>query len=283
MQATYGSDASAWKAAMAREEHSLEEMGAFKEVQLPPGQPTVGLIWVFANQTDAEGAIILGKEKARVVAQGCSQQPGQFDETYAPVAKIASVRILIAWATVQNLNIFQFDCKTAFLHAKIRHPIYACPYPGYVRSHPKSVLKILVALYSLRQSAYEFYTLFLSLLLNLGMIRCEVDHGVFFGRWLSPPDSLVMMPDDGSHLQLYIPLHVDDGLATMNSPSLYQWFIKTLKHRLLIVDLGPCEKFLNILIIRDHPNCKAWLSSHVYVVLRHSFYFYFYFEHLNFT
>ena len=157
-----------------------------------------------------------------MVSQGCSQQLGQFDETYAPVAKMASVRILIAWAMVQNLDIFQFNCKTAFLHAKIRHPIYTCPYPGYVRSHPKLVLKILVALYSLRQSAYEFYTLFLSLLLDLGMIRCEVDHGVFFGRWLSPPDPSVMMPDDGSQLQLYVPLHVDDGLTITKSPSLYQ-------------------------------------------------------------
>jgi hypothetical protein len=79
----------------------------------------VGLIWVFANKTDANSAIISGKKKAQVVAQGFSQWPGQFDETYAPVAKMASVQILIAWATVQDLEIFQFNCKTAFLHAKI--------------------------------------------------------------------------------------------------------------------------------------------------------------------
>ena len=113
------SDAPAWRAAMAREEQSLRDMGAFEEVDLPPGQNTVGLIWVFANKTDANGVIISGKEKARVVAQGFSQRPGQFDETYAPVAKMASVWILIAWAAVQDLEIFQFDCKTAFLHAKL--------------------------------------------------------------------------------------------------------------------------------------------------------------------
>ena len=94
-------------------------MGSFEEVELPRGEKTVGLIWVYAYKTNADGKVILGKEKAWVVAQGFSQRPGQFDETYAPVAKMASVRILVAWATVQNLEIFQFDCKMAFLHAKL--------------------------------------------------------------------------------------------------------------------------------------------------------------------
>jgi len=174
-------DAPAWRAAMAREEQSLKEMGAFEEIDLPPGQNTVGLIWAFANKMDADGVIISRKEKARLVAQGFSQQLGQFDETYAPVAKMASVRILLAWATVQDLEVFQFDCKTAFLHAKIQHSVYTCPYLGYTRLGHGKVLRILVALYGLQQSAYKFYMLFLDLLLELGMIRCEVDHRVFFG------------------------------------------------------------------------------------------------------
>jgi len=258
-------DAPAWRAAMGREEQSLQEMGAFEEVDLPPGQNTVGLIWVFANKTDADGVVIPGKEKARLVAQGFSQRPGQFDETYAPVAKMASVRVLLTWATVQDLEVYQFDCKTAFLHAKLRHSVYARPYPGCTRLGHGKVLRILVALYGLRQSAYEFYMLFLELLLELGMIRCEVDHGVFFGRWVSPPDSSVSMPLDGSPLVLYVPLHVDDGLAVTNSTPLYLWFVQTLKRRLLIVDMGPCKKFLNLLLIRDRARHRAWLSSHVYV------------------
>ena len=94
---------------------------------------------------------------------------------------MVSVRILIAWATVQDLEVYQFDCKTAFLHAKLRHSVYARPYPGCTRLGHRKVLQILVALYGLQQSAHEFYMLFLELLLELGMICCEVDHGVFFG------------------------------------------------------------------------------------------------------
>ena len=58
---------------MGCEEQSLQEMGAFEEVDLPPGQNMVGLIWVFANKMDADGVVIPGKEKARLVAQGFSQ------------------------------------------------------------------------------------------------------------------------------------------------------------------------------------------------------------------
>ena len=259
------SDASIWQAAIDRERQSLQDMGAFEEVHLPPGARTVGLKWVFDRKTDLDGNNIPGKEKARLVAQGFNQRPGQFDETYAPVAKIASVRILLAWAAVRDLEIFQFDCKTAFLHAKIRHPLYARPFPGYPASDPSKVLRILVALYGLRQSAYEFYMLISSLLLGLGMIRCEVDHGIFMGEWTIPPDPTIIMPSDGSPLLLYLPLHVDDGLAITNSPTLYVWFLSVLSKRLKIVDLGPCSKFLNIVILRDRPNSRIWLSSHLYV------------------
>ena len=259
------SDSSVWHSAMDRERQSLSDMGAFEETVLPKGEKTISLKWVYDIKTDAAGVRIPGKEKARLVAQGFNQRPGQYDETYAPVAKMASMRILLAWAAVQDLDIFQFDCKTAFLHAKIRHPLYVRPFPGYPTLTPGLVLRVLVALYGLRQAAYEFYMLILSLLLGLGMVRCEVDHGVFFGKWTSSPDPSVLMPPDGAPLVLFVPLHVDDGLAITNSPSLYAWFLSVLSKRLHIVDLGPCAKFLNILILRDRPNRRLWLSSHVYI------------------
>ena len=167
---------------------------------------------------------------------------------------------MLAWAAVRDLEIFQFDCKTAFLHAKIRHPLFARPFPGYPASDPSKVLRILVALYGLRQAAYEFYILIKSLLESLGMVRCEVDHGIFMGEWSSAPDPSIDMPSDGSPLLLYVPLHVDDGLAITNSHSLYAWFLSSLSKRLQLVDLGPCSKFLNILILRDRPRRQLWLS-----------------------
>jgi hypothetical protein len=126
------------------------------------------------------------------------------------------------------------------------HPIYCRQIPGCPSTDPKKALLALVALYGFRQSGFEFYVLISSLLIDLGMTRCDVDHGIFIAEWASPPDLSVTMPTDGGRLVLYVPLHasVDDGLAITNSRSLYLWFLATLSKRLLIVDLGQCSKFL---------------------------------------
>ena len=92
---------------------------------------------------------------------------------------------------------------------------------------------------------------FLSLILALGMVCCEVNHGIFIGEWTSSPDLSVPMLDDGAPLVLYIPIHVNDGLAITNSQPLYAWFLRTLAQRLHIINLGHCSKFLSILIIHD--------------------------------
>ena len=86
---------------------------------------------------------------------------------------------------------------------------------------------------------------------------------MFIGEWSSPPDPSIVMPSSGP-LVLYVPLHVDDSLGITNSPLLYAWFLKVLLRRLHIIDLGPCSKFLSILIIHDRPQHRIWLSSHVY-------------------
>ena len=105
----------------------------------------------------------------------------------------------------------------------------------------------------------------MSLLLGLGIICCEVDHGIFFGIWTSPLHPSITMPIDGTSLVLYVPLHVDDSLGITNSLPLYKWFLATLSKHLHIVDLGICSKFLSISIICDQPNQCLWLSSHIYI------------------
>jgi len=107
--------------------------------------------------------------------------------------------------------------------------------------------------------------LFFSLLSGLGMARCDVDHGIFFGEWIEPLDSSISMPNNGSPLALIVLIHIDDGLGVTNSIELYLWFIRLLSKTLHIIDLGICSKFLSILIIRDRPNRRLCLSSHLYI------------------
>ena len=105
------------------------------------------------------------------------------------------------------------------------HDIYSHSFPGWTISKPGCILKIVAALYGLRQSAYELYMLFFSLLSGLEMTCCDVDHGVFFGEWNESPDPSVSMPDDGSPLTLVVPIHVDNGLGTVADKQCYDHFM----------------------------------------------------------
>ena len=188
----------------------------------PPGRKAIGVRWVYAYKYNPDGTIIRGKEKARLVTQGFSQRPEDYDETYAPVAKMTSIRLILAFAAVHDLEIMASDVKTAFLHCRLRSDIYCRPIPGQPPlPDPYKVLWILVALYGLRQSAYEFYMLLVRCFQSLGMQRCEVDHAVFYGSWLTPPDPSIPSLPDSTPLFVIVPVHVDDGLIVCNSIPLY--------------------------------------------------------------
>jgi len=135
-------------------------------LHLPSGCKPLDLKSVYAQKTDTDGNNITGKEKARLVAMGFRQRPEDFGETATLVAKMTSVRILLAWAAVQDWHIFQFDCKTAFLHAWLCHDVYCRPFSGWPVSHPKKVLRILAALYGLRLSLVN------GLLRRIPQFRC---------------------------------------------------------------------------------------------------------------
>jgi len=173
-----------------------------------------------------------------LVVQGFSQRPEDYGSTYSPVAKITSICIVLAYAAHNDLEILSFDVKTAFLHAKLSTVIFCKQIPGFPEADPSIVLRLLVTLYGLWQLSYEFYILLHSLMTRLGMMHCEVDHAVFYGRWSTPPDASILMPANRDDLILMVPVHVDNGLSVMNSIPLYTWFITELSKELEVIDLG---------------------------------------------
>jgi Reverse transcriptase (RNA-dependent DNA polymerase) len=164
---------------------------------------------------------IRGKEKARLVAQGFSQRPEDFDETYAPVAKMTSIHIILAFAAVNDLEIMASDIKTAFLHCCLCSDIYCCQISGQPPLPESSkVLHILIALYGLRQLAYKFYMLLVCSFQSLGLQHCEVNH-VFYGTWANPLDPSIPSLSGNVPLFVIIPVYVDDSLIVCNLISLY--------------------------------------------------------------
>ena len=248
---------------MKREFDSLEERNAFERTPLPDGRKAIGVRWTYNYKYHPDGSIIVGKEKARLVAQEFSQRPEDYGETYAPVVKLTSVRIILAFANTFNYEIMSFDVKTAFLHARLPYSIYVKQIPGYPEENPRTVLKLLVALYGLKQSAYEWYKLLSSTFGSLGLLRCEADHAVFIGRWTTPPHLSIPAPSSTIPLTLIIPIHVDDGLAVSNSLPLYKWFVAEMSKKIDFVCLGAVvnSRYLGQHIIRDRPNKTIKISQ----------------------
>jgi hypothetical protein len=256
-------DSAVWLAAMQCEVDSLEKRQAFERTTLPAGRKAIGVRWTYDYKYNPDGSVIKGKEKARLVAQGFSQRPEDFGETYAPVVKLSSVRIILAYANHYDLEIMSFDVKTAFLHARLPYDIYVKQIPGYPEPDATTILRLLVALYGLKQSSYEWHKLLASTLGNLGLVRCEADHAVFLGRWTVPPHASIPLHPSGNPLLLIIPIHVDDGLVVTNSLPLYKWFVLEISKTIEYICLGPVlnTRYLGQRIIRNRNNKTIQLSQ----------------------
>ncbi|GJS88039.1 retrovirus-related pol polyprotein from transposon TNT 1-94 [Tanacetum coccineum] len=126
-------------------------------VPLPYGKITIGSKWVFRNKKDELGTVI--RNKARVVAQGFSQEEGiDYDETFAPVAKMEAIRIFIAFATYMNFILYQMDVKSSFLNRKLKEEFYVKQPHGFENSKfPDYVCKLDKAFYGLKQSPRAWY------------------------------------------------------------------------------------------------------------------------------
>jgi hypothetical protein len=260
-------DREVWVAAMRRELAKLKERGTFEAVERPEGRSLVGVKWVFDYKYNPDGSIIVGMEKARLVAQGFSQRPEEYGQTHAPVTTKESLNTTYTITAAYDHELFVFDIKQAFTHSRVREKIYCRQIPGFPEDNPKLVLRLRVALYGLKQAAFEWYCLFLKVLLSIGMRRSELDHAFFIGVWRESPDpDTVPMPADGSPLRLLVPIHVDDGLASTNSTELYLWFIRRLKENgIEVVDLGVASMYLAARIHRDRKNRRLWISQSPFI------------------
>ncbi|GJY59915.1 retrovirus-related pol polyprotein from transposon TNT 1-94, partial [Tanacetum coccineum] len=146
-----------WIIAMQEELNQFIANDVWELVQQPKNLTIIGTKWVFRNKLDENG--IVSRYKARLVAQGYNQQEGiDYDETYAPVARLESIRILLAYACALDFKLFQMDVKSAFLNGFINEEVYVAQPPGFIDfEKPDHVYKQKKALYSLKQAPNAWY------------------------------------------------------------------------------------------------------------------------------
>ena len=123
----------------------------------PKGKTIIGTRWVYRNKMDEHGNVI--RNKARLVAQGYRQEEGiDYDETFAPVARMEAIRIFLAFAAHKGFVVQQMDVKSAFLQGKIEEEVYVKQPPGFESSsHPNHVYVLDKALYGLKQAPRAWY------------------------------------------------------------------------------------------------------------------------------
>ncbi|GJT07347.1 retrovirus-related pol polyprotein from transposon TNT 1-94 [Tanacetum coccineum] len=141
-----------WIVAMQEELNQFIANDVWELVPQPKNMTIIGTKWVFRNKLDENG--IVSRNKARLVAQGYNQQEGiDYDETYALVARLESIRILLAYACALDFKLFQMDVKSAFLNGFINEEIYVAQPPVFIDfEKPDHVYKLKKALYGLKQA-----------------------------------------------------------------------------------------------------------------------------------
>ncbi|GJR93092.1 putative ribonuclease H-like domain-containing protein [Tanacetum coccineum] len=171
-----------WIEAMQEELLQFKLQEVWTLVDLPNGKRAIGTKWVFRNKKDERGIVI--RNKARLVAQGYTQEEGiDYDEVFAPVARIEAIRLFLAYASFKDFVVYQMDVKSAFLYGKIEEEVYVCQPPGFEDpDFPDRVYKVEKALYGLHQAPRAWYETLSTYLLDNGFQRGKIDKTLFIKR-----------------------------------------------------------------------------------------------------
>ncbi|KAJ9566232.1 hypothetical protein OSB04_002198 [Centaurea solstitialis] len=169
------SSSSHWQASMQEELQALAKAQTWDYVPLPSGKRPIGSKWVFKIKTKSDGSI--DRYKVRLVAKGFNQEYGiDYEETFAPIARVTSVRSLLAIAATKHWPLFQMDVKNAFLNGDLSEEVYMTPPPSV--SLPRGhVCRLRKALYGLKQAPRAWFEKFSNTVLSLGFSASNYDSG----------------------------------------------------------------------------------------------------------
>jgi len=211
--ATSRDDSDCWKQAMDDEMASIHKNKTWELKSLPDGQPAVSCRWVYKSKLWSDGTI--KRYKARLVARGFSQTHGvNYFETFSPVVRYESVRTILATAAKYNMELVQFDVKTAFLNSPLEEDIYMQQPEGY-KDGTSRVCHLKKGLYELKQAPRNWNNRFNDFVVSHGFKQSEADPCIFV---------------KGAHTDdwMILSLYVDDGLIASNKKKTLYTFVSSL-------------------------------------------------------
>ncbi|KAL0554273.1 hypothetical protein IC582_008190 [Cucumis melo] len=222
-----------WKIAMDEEIKVIKKNDTWELSTLPNGKKAVGVKWVFKIKRNEKGEV--EKYKARLVGKGYSQRKGiDYDEVFAPVAGLETIRLLIVLAAQNNWKIFQMDVKSTFLNGYLEEEVYLEQPPGYsVKGQEDKVLKLKKALYELKQAPRIWNSRINKYFLDNGYLRCPYEHSLY-------------IKVNGYGDILVVCLYVDDLIFTRNCASMFEDLKNAMTQEFEMTDIGLMSYYLGI-------------------------------------
>ena len=220
-------------------------------VDLPKGRKAIGNKWILKYKRKADGSI--DKPKARLVAKGYTQREGvDYEDTFSPVVRFNSIRLILALVASLDLELHQMDVKTAFLNGVLDEEIYMEQPDAFVqKGNEQKVCKLLKSIYGLKQSSRQWYLKFHKAVTSFDFEMIKEDHCVYMKRF------------EGNFVILS--LYVDDILLAGTSLKA----IKTIKDWLSLnfemKDMGEAEYILGVKIKRDRSKRMLSMSQKTYI------------------
>ncbi|CAA7029694.1 unnamed protein product [Microthlaspi erraticum] len=239
-----------WNPAATEEFNALLKSKTWDLVPRPHGVNIIKSMWLFKHKFNADGAF--ARYKARLVANGKSQEAGvDFDETFSPVFKPATIRSVLHVSLARDWPIHQLDVQNAFLHGDLEETIYMFQPPGFADPKaPDHVCKLKRSLYGLKQAPRAWNSRFARFMTNIGFVASKSDASLFIYR--------------KGDQQAYLLLYVDDIVLTASTKELLQHIIKLLKTEFPMTDMGRLHYFLGIKA--EFKNGGIFLSQSAYAL-----------------
>ncbi|GJS36193.1 retrovirus-related pol polyprotein from transposon TNT 1-94 [Tanacetum coccineum] len=221
-----------WFQAMQDEIHEFDRLEVWELVPRPIYVMVIALKWIYKVKLDEYGDVL--KNKARLVAKGYRQEEGiDFEESFAPVARIEAIRIFIANAATKNMIIYQMDVKTAFLNGDLQEEVFVSQPEGFEdQDNPTHVYRLKKALYGLKQAPRAWYDTLSKFLMANNFFKGAVDPTLFTRK-------------SGKHI-LLVQIYVDDIIFASTDHNACNIFSKEMSSKFQMSMMGQMSFFLGL-------------------------------------
>nr|GEV26110.1 retrovirus-related Pol polyprotein from transposon TNT 1-94 [Tanacetum cinerariifolium] len=225
---------SAWIEAMQEELHQIDRPQVWELVDKPFGKNVIKLKWLWKNKKGEDQIVI--HNKARLVAKGYAQEEGiDFEESFAPVARLEAVQVFIAYVAHMSFPIYQMDVKMTFLNGPIKEEVYVAQPDGFVdHDHPEKVYRLRKALYGSKQAPRAWYDELSNFLMSKGFTKGTIDLNIF----------TIKYEEDILLVQIY----VDGIIFVSTNPKFSKRFEKLMHSRIEMSLMGEIKFFLGLQI-----------------------------------